>query len=71
MAIKKSQMEAVKRYRGRHYWRVDFFCPSRREDDIKARAEALGLSVNAYINRLIYTDLGMTEAEWKEREEEE
>lgn len=32
-----------------------------RKDKIKARAESLGMSLNAYINRLIESDMGPME----------
>lgn len=69
MAIRRSQIEATRRYKERHYWRAEFFSPSGREKDIKARAESLNLSVNAYMNKLIRDDLGMTEEEWKARDD--
>lgn len=62
-------MDAVNRYIKRHYWRINFFCAAEREPDVRARAESLNLSVNAYMNKLIREDLGMTEEQWKARDD--
>lgn len=57
MATSKTQQKAVQKYVATHYDRIVLTMPSGQRDIIKARAEQLGESVNAYINRLISEDL--------------
>ena len=57
MATSKTQQKAVQKYVATHYDRIVLTMPAGQRDIIKARAEALNESVNAYINRLISEDL--------------
>ena len=45
--------------------------PGGRKQAVEARAKSCGQSVNGYINGLIRADMGLSEQEWKEREEEQ
>jgi hypothetical protein len=57
MATSKTQQKAVQKYVATHYDRIVLTMPAGQRDIIKARAEKLNESVNAYINRLISEDL--------------
>ena len=57
MATSKTQQKAVQKYVSTHYDRIVLTMPAGQRDIIKARADQLGQSVNAYINRLISEDL--------------
>ena len=43
--------------------------PGGRKQAVEARAKDKGQSVNGYINGLIRADMGLTEDEWKGKEE--
>ena len=53
MAVSKSQQKAVHKYVKANYDRMELTVPKGRKDTIKARADAQGQSVNAYINAAI------------------
>ena len=53
MAVSKSQQKAVHKYVKANYDRMELTVPKGRKELIKARAEAQGQSVNAYINAAI------------------
>lgn len=40
-----------------------------RKADIEAHAKGKGISVNGYVNTLIREDMGLSEAEWKDKED--
>ena len=44
--------------------------PKGRKADIEAHAKARGESVNGLVNGLIRADMGLTEEQWKRREEQ-
>ena len=45
--------------------------PKGRKDDIEAFAASKGQSVNGYVNALIRENMGVSECDWKRREETE
>ena len=53
MAVSKAQQKAVTRYVKAKYDRFGLTMPKGRLDEIKAHSEALGASVNGFINRAI------------------
>lgn len=53
MAVSKAQQAAVTRYVKAKYDRFGLTMPKGRLDEIKAHSEALGESVNGFINRAI------------------
>ena len=53
VAVSKSQQKAVHKYVKANYDRMELTVPKGRKELIKARAEAQGQSVNAYINAAI------------------
>ena len=53
----KAQQQAVQRYVAKNYDRIVLTMPKGKREQIRARAETSGESVNAYINRLISEDL--------------
>ena len=58
MAISKKQQECVNRYVSKHYDRINITIDKGKKEKIKAAADAVGLSVNAYINTAIAEKMG-------------
>ena len=57
MAVSKAQQKAVNKYVREKYDKLLLTMPKGRKDIIKAHAEALGESVNAFINRAIESQI--------------
>ena len=57
MAVSKAQQKAVNKYVKENYERIVVNVQKGERDLIKAHAESLGESVNAYICRLIREDM--------------
>lgn len=55
--VSKKQQGHVNKYIANAYDRINLTVPKGKKDEIKAHAEALGESVNAYIWRLIQEDM--------------
>ena len=53
MPASKAQQKATNKYISKAYDRINLTVPKGRRDEIKAYAEAQGLSVNSFINRAI------------------
>lgn len=53
MAVPKSNQRAVNKYVKNNYDRINVTMPKGKKDMIQTKAEAVGLSVNAYINAAI------------------
>lgn len=53
MPASKAQQKAVNKYMAANYDRMELTVPKGRKDTIRARADAQGQSVNAYINAAI------------------
>ena len=60
MSVSKAQQDCVNRYISKAYDRINLTVPKGKKVAIQNRADALGESVNGYINRLIDTDLQET-----------
>ena len=63
VAVSKSQQKAVHKYVKANYDRMELTVPKGRKELIKARAEAQGQSVNAYINAAIDEKMSREAAE--------
>ena len=57
MAVRKSQQRCVNKYIDTHYDRINLTVPKDRKKVIQDVAKENGESVNAFINRLIDTEL--------------
>lgn len=57
MAISQSQMNAVKKYMNKAYYRPSVMLKREYEEDIRNRAKELNLSMSEYIQTLIKKDL--------------
>ena len=57
MAVSKKQQACVNRYMTNHYDRINLTVLKGNKEIIKGAADAVGLSVNAYINRAIALQL--------------
>lgn len=53
MAVSKAQQKAVHKYVKANYDRQEITFPKGKKDEIKAHAESVGESVNAFINRAV------------------
>jgi uncharacterized protein (DUF1778 family) len=53
MAVSKKQQASVNKYVKNNYDRINVTMPKGQKEEIKAHAEALGESVNGFINRAI------------------
>ena len=70
MATTKAQQKAVNKYIKGNYDRLNITIPKGRKAAIDAHAKAKGESVNGLVNALLRADLGLSEDEWKQSEEE-
>ena len=57
MPQSKAHIKATNKYISKTYDRVNLLLPKGDKDKIKAHAEAQGLSLNGYINKLIAEDM--------------
>jgi len=57
MAVRKSQQKCVNKYIDTHYDRINLTVPKGTKERIQTAAQINGESVNAFINRLIDTEL--------------
>lgn len=55
MAVSKAQQKAVNKYIAEKLDRINLTMPKGKKEEIKARADSMGLSVNAFINLAIDT----------------
>lgn len=53
MAISESQRKAVAKYNAANYDRVELRLPKGKKETVQTHAEALGESLNGFINRAI------------------
>lgn len=56
----KTSTASKNKYNAKAYDRINLIVPKGDKETIKARAEELGLSLNAYINKLIRDDMQPT-----------
>lgn len=69
MAKPRTSAAVKNRYAAKAYDRVSLIVPKGRKADIEAHAKSKGESVNGFISELIRSDMGLSEAEWKNSEE--
>ena len=65
MAYSKANMRAVDRYVKANYDTIIIRVPKGRKTAVEAFAASKGLSVNAFINGLLWASVGFTEDDWK------
>ena len=65
----KKQTEWTRAYNEKAYARLAITVPIAQAENIKAHAQAKGLSVNGLINRLLREDMGLTLEAWKGKAE--
>ena len=53
MPVSKAQQKAVNKYMAENYDRINLVVPKGRRDELRAKAEAAGKSLNAYLIGLI------------------
>ena len=62
MPVTKAQQRAVNKYMAANYDRVNLTMPKGQKEIIQAHSEALGESVNGFINRAIKETMGRDKA---------
>lgn len=62
--------EVHERYVSKAYDQIKLTVPKGRRADVQAYADRQNTSVNALINELLRYELGMTEAAWKARKDD-
>lgn len=67
----KTSAAAKNRWNKKAYDQLRIVVPKGRKDDIEAFAASRGQSVNGYVNALIRENMGVSESDWKRREETE
>lgn len=67
----KTSAAAKNRWNKKAYDQLRIVVPKGRKDDIEAFAASKGQSVNGYVNALIRENMGVSESDWKRREETE
>ena len=67
----RTSAAAKNRWNKKAYDQLRIVVPKGRKDDIEAFAASQGQSVNGYVNALIRENMGVSEADWKRRDEEE
>ena len=56
MPVSKAQQKAVNKYMSENYDRINLVVPKGRRDELRAKAEAAGKSLNSYLIGLIQGD---------------
>ena len=64
--LPKKQTAWTRAYNEKAYERLEITIPKGQKDAVKAHAKAKGESVNGFVNRLIRTDMNLTDEEWKQ-----
>lgn len=67
----KTRSEINNAYAKKAYDSLRIIVPKGRKQAIEAHAMSKGESVNGLVNALLRTDMGITDAEWKEQPKEE
>jgi len=65
VTVSKAQQKAVNGYISRNYDRINLTVPKGQKAAIDAHARSKGLSINALLNELLRTDMGVSEEDWK------
>jgi len=65
VTVSKAQQKAVNGYISRNYDRINLTVPKGQKVAIDAHARSKGLSINALLNELLRTDMGVSEEDWK------
>jgi uncharacterized protein (DUF1778 family) len=62
MTVSKAQQKAVNKYMAENYDRINLTIPKGQKEVIKAHADGMGESVNAFIGRAINTQMDLDNA---------
>ena len=68
--MKPNTTEYKRAFSEEHYARISVTIPKGQESAVKAHSKARGKSVNGLINDLLRENMGLSEAEWRQRPEE-
>ena len=71
MATTKAQIKATNKYMSKNYDSLRIVVPKGRKVDIEQHAQRTGESVNALVNRLLRSELSMTDDAWRLKVTEE
>ena len=67
----KASTIAQSKYKAKAYDRIEASIPKGRKADIKEYCERQNTTPNALINELLRYELGMTPAQWKQRQNDD
>ena len=66
MATTKAQQKAVNKYMRENYDRLNIIIPKGYKEVVNTYAKQRGETINGLVNSLLRTELGISEAEWKQ-----
>lgn len=69
MPASKAQIDATNRYNAKKYDNLRIVIPKGLKGAVEAHAKRKGESVNGLVNALLRADMGLSEDEWKQRDE--
>ena len=67
----KASTRAKNKYNSTNYDSLRIIVPKGRKSDLQAHVEAKGESINGLVNQLLRGDMGLTEEQWKEKDDVE
>ena len=65
----KASTRAKNKYASKAYDSLRIIVPKGRKSDLQAHVEAKGETLNGLVNLLLRGDMGLTEEQWKEKDE--
>ena len=68
--MSKPSNASIAKYHKKAYDTLGLLVPKGKREAVKAYAAAHGTTVNGLCNELLRKEMGLTEEEWKQREEE-
>lgn len=71
MPASKAQIKATNKYNAAVYDRLNIVIPKGRKMAVEAYAKEHGESINSLVNGFLRSQLGLSEAEWKAKPEED
>ena len=66
----KKQTNWTRAYNERAYARLAITIPKSQKQAVEAHARQKGSTINGLVNELLRIDMGLSQEEWKKREEE-
>ena len=67
MAVNQKRTDQKRAFNERAYARLAITIPIAQKQAVEAHAASKGVSVNGLVNALLRADMGLSEAQWKEK----